>query len=287
MKYQFIKDHRSEFRVVSMCRVLCVTRSGYYSWLCAAPSRRHQDNQRLLTRIRAIHMATDQNYGALKTWHTLRASGEACGRHRVARLRKQHGIEAKRLRRFRAAYAARNNAPAAENLLEQDFQVTQPNRVWVGDITYIPTRRGWLYLAVVLDLYSRRVIGWSMSERINQQLAIDALMMAIQQRRPAPGLIHHSDRGIQYTSSTYRTILKAHDMVQSMSGKGNCYDNACVESFFSSLKNEETFHRDFHERDEARKAIFNYIELFYNRQRRHQTLGYRSPVQFEETAGVA
>jgi len=287
VKYQFIKDHRDEFRVVSMCRVLCVTRSGYYKWSCASPSRRQQDNQRLVTRIRAIHTATDQNYGALKTWHELRASGEACGRHRVARLRKQQGIEAKRMRRYRAAHAARNNAPAAENLLEQDFKVTQPDRVWAGDITYIPTRRGWLYLAVVLDLYSRRVIGWSMSERIDKQLAIDALMMAIQKRCPAPGLIHHSDRGIQYASSAYRTILKAHDMVQSMSGKGNCYDNACVESFFSNLKNEETFHRDFHERDEARAAIFKYIEVFYNRQRSHQTLGYRSPVRFEETAGVA
>jgi putative transposase len=287
VKYQFIKDHRDEFRVVSMCRVLCVTRSGYYKWLYASPSRRQQDNQRLLTRIRAIHTTTDQNYGALKTWHALRASGEACGRHRVARLRKQQGIEAKRMRRYRAAYAARNNAPAAKNLLEQDFKVTQQDRVWAGDITYIPTRRGWLYLAVVLDLYSRRVIGWSMSERIDKQLAIDALMMAIQKRRPAPGLIHHSDRGIQYASSAYRAILKAHDMVQSMSGKGNCYDNACVESFFSNLKNEETFHRDFRERDEARAAIFKYIEVFYNRQRSHQTLGYRSPEQFEETASVA
>jgi putative transposase len=287
VKYQFIKDHRGEFRVIAMCRVLHVPRSGYYRWLTAPRSRREQDNHRLLTRIRAIHASTDQNYGALKTWRALRDSGESCGRHRVARLRQMQGIEAKRMRRFRAAYAARNNAPAAPNLLDQDFQVSQPDRAWAGDITFVPTRRGWLYLAVVLDLYSRRVIGWSMSDRINQQLVIDALMMAIRQRRPVPGLIHHSDQGIQYAGGAYRAILKAHDMLPSMSRKGNCYDNACVESFFSSLKNELIFHRDFYERDEARLAIFNYIEVFYNRQRSHQTLDYRSPVRYEEMNGVA
>lgn len=287
MRYQFIEDHRNEFRVTAMCRVLRVPRSGYYRWSNTPPCRRLLDNQRLLTRICAIHAATDQNYGALKTWRALRDSGESCGRHRVARLRRAHGIEAKRMRRFRAACAARNNAPAAPNLLDQDFQVSQPDRVWAGDITFVPTRRGWLYLATVLDLYSRRVIGWSMSDRINQQLVIDALMMAIQLRKPSPGLIYHSDQGIQYAGGAYRALLKAHDMIPSMSRKGNCYDNACAESFFSSLKNELIFHRDFHDRDEARLAIFNYIEVFYNRQRSHQTLDYRSPVQFEEMTGVA
>lgn len=275
------------FRVRVMCAVLGVSPSGFYGWINRNRSRREQENQRLLRLIRSIHLETGGNYGAIKTWKVLKGEGESCGRHRVARLRRINGIIAKRMRRFRAAYTARNSAPAAPNLLGQDFTAEEPNRIWVGDITFIPTRKGWLYLAVQVDLFSRRIVGWSMSERINQQLTIDALIMAIKQRTPGPGLIHHSDQGIQYTGVSYQEILKANDMIPSMSRKGNCYDNAVAESFFSNLKNELVYHCDYYDRDEARTAVFNYIEIFYNRKRLHQTLAYKSPAQYEALENVA
>jgi putative transposase len=270
-----------------MCAVLDASPSGFYGWVNRSPSRREQDNKRLLRRIQAIHLETGGNYGAIKTWKTLQEDGETCGRHRVARLRSINGIIAKRMRRFKAAYAARNSAPAAPNLLAQDFTAEGPNRIWVGDITFIPTRKGWLYLAVQVDLFSRKIVGWSMSERINQQLVIDALIMAIKQRNPKPGLIHHSDQGIQYSGANYQEILKVYDMIASMSRKGNCYDNAVVESFFSNLKNELVYQSDYYDRDEARSAVFKYIEVFYNRKRLHQTLNYKSPAQYEALENVA
>lgn len=270
-----------------MCAVLGVSSSGFYGWARRPVSLREQENRRLLSRIQSVHFETAGNYGAVKTWKTLRREGESCGRHRVARLRRINGIIAKRMRRFRAAYAVRNSAPAAPNLLDQNFTADSPNRIWVGDITFIPTRKGWLYLAVQLDLFSRKIVGWSMSERINQQLVIDALIMAIKQRNPGPGLIHHSDQGIQYTGTSYQKILKTYDMLASMSRKGNCYDNAVAESFFSNLKNELVYHSDYYDRDEARASVFKYIEVFYNRKRLHQTLAYKSPTQYEALQNVA
>ena len=275
------------FRVRVMCAVLGVSPSGFYGWIRRPVSRREQENRRLLSLIQSIHISSAENYGAIKTWKALRSEGESCGRHRVARLRRNNGLVAKRIRRFRASYAARNSAPAAPNLLAQDFTADAPNRIWVSDITFIPTRKGWLYLAVVVDLYSRRVIGWSMNNRINQHLTIDALSMAIRQRNPEPGLIHHSDQGMQYRGTKYQTILKTHNLIVSMSRKGNCFDNAVAESFFSNLKNELVYHCDYYDRDEARAAIFKYIEVFYNRKRLHQTLAYISPVQYENLANVA
>lgn len=281
MRYGFIRAHTQQFRVTAMCRALEVSRSGFYAWRARRPGPRALANRALLQRIRQIDVASHHRYGAQKTWRALLAAGVHCGRHRVARLRQLHGIEANRLRRFRSRYAAAHGAPAAPNLLNRDFQVSQPNRVWVGDVTFIPTREGVLYLAVLLDLYSRRVVGWAMSPKINQPLVIDALSMAIAQRRPEAGLIHHSDQGAIYTSVAYRSMLQAHGMLASMSRKGDCYDNAVAESFFANLKNELTWHRTFRTRDQARAAIFDYIELFYNRQRLHQTLGYVSPVHHE------
>lgn len=275
------------FRVRVMCAVLGVSSSGFYGWARRPVSCREQENRRLLSRIQSVHFETAGNYGAVKTWETLRREGESCGRHRVARLRRINGIIAKRMRRFRAAYAARNSASAAPNLLDQNFTADSPNRIWVGDITFIPTRKGWLYLAVQVDLFSRKIVGWSMSERINQQLVIDALIMAIKQRNPGPGLIHHSDQGIQYTGTNYQKILKTYDMIASMSRKGNCYDNAVAESFFSNLKNELVYHSDYYDRDEARASVFKYIEVFYNRKRLHQTLAYKSPTQYEALQNVA
>jgi transposase InsO family protein len=282
MRYAFIREHQPQFRVTAMCRVLGVSRSGFYDWRARSPSARTKANARLLTRIREIHVRSRENYGTLKTWRALTEAGESCGRHRVARLRQAHGIEAKRMRRFRSAYAARNSEPTPANLLNRNFQAAAPDRVWAGDITFIPTREGWLYLAVLLDLYSRRVVGWAMSEKMNRPLVIDALTMAIEHRKPNVGLIHHTDRGVLYATSAYRAVLANHGMIPSMSRKGDCYDNAVVESFFSNLKNELTWHRTFQHRDEARAAIFDYIEIFYNRQRLHQTLDYVSPVRYEE-----
>jgi transposase InsO family protein len=282
MKHAFIESQRSVHRVDHLCTAVGVSRSGYYAGRSRPESRRAQANRTLLLQIRRLHAESREAYGAVKTWRALQAEGVACGRHRVARLRRAHGIEARRMRRFRAAYAARNSDPPAPNHLDRQFAVAVPNRVWAGDITFIPTRRGWLYLAVLLDLYSRRVVGWAMSERVDSQLVLDALGMAVAHRDPSPGLIHHSDQGIQYTSSLYQSRLQAHGMQPSMSRKGNCYDNAVVESFFSTLKNEWVFHQTFLDRDQARSALFDYIELFYNRQRRHAALEYRSPVHFEE-----
>lgn len=282
MRYHFIEEHQAAFRVTAMCRVLGVSRSGFYDWCRRPSSPRTQANTRLLQRIREIHARSRENYGALKTWRALTAAGVPCGLNRVARLRRAHGIEAKRLRRFRLAYAARNSAPTPANLLSRTFTASAPDRVWVGDITFVPTREGWLHLAVLLDLYSRRVVGWAMSDLQNRQLALDALTMAIVHRQPQPGLIHHTDQGAQYACSAYRAVLVAHGMIPSMSRKGDCYDNAVAESFFSNLKNELTWHRRFQDRDEARAAIFDYIEVFYNRQRLHQTLDYVSPVRYEE-----
>ena len=287
MKYQFIADHQQVFRIARMCAALRVSRSGYYGWRGRPASARERANQRLLHRIEQIHRSARENYGARKTWEALRAEGEVCGRHRVARLRQISGIIAKRARRFRRSYAARNSAPPAPNLVNRDFTAPAPDRVWVTDITFVPTRRGWLYVAVMIDLFSRRIVGWSMSNRIDQQLVADALQMALRQRRPVPGLIHHSDQGQQYAGSTYRAMLKAHDILQSMSRKGNCLDNAVAESFFSNLKNELVHHTVFDDREQARTAIFDYMEMFYNRNRLHQSLGYQTPVDYEALAGVA
>jgi len=282
MKHAFIEAHRATHRIERLCAAVGVSRSGYYASRNRPESCRAQANRILLDQIRRIHAQNREAYGAVKTWRTLKAEGVSCGRHRVRRLRRVHGIEARRMQRFRAAYAGRNNDPPASNYLDRQFAVAVPNRVWAGDITFIPTRRGWLYLAVLLDLYSRRIVGWAMSERPDGQLVLDALAMAIAHRRPSPGLIHHTDQGIQYASRLYRQRLEVLGLRPSMSRKGNCYDNAMVESFFSTLKNEWVFHHTFHDRDQARTALFDYIELFYNRQRRHAALNYQSPVQFED-----
>ena len=254
-----------------MCGVLQVSRSGYYAWRRRPASTRHQANERLLTRIRQLHAATKERYGAVKLWHALTALGIACGRHRVARLRRIHGLIAQRVRRFRLVVERHQFAPPAPNRLQQVFVAPAPDRLWAGDLTAIATRAGWLYLAVLLDLYSRRVIGWAMSATPDKHVAVAALRMALAQRQPAPGLTHHTDQGALYTSGAYQQVLAQQGLVASMSRKGNCYDNAVVESFFSTLKNELVHDRDYHTRDEAQAEVFEFIEVFYNRQRLHQT----------------
>ncbi|MBI4938313.1 MAG: IS3 family transposase [Nitrosomonadales bacterium] len=286
MKYAFIRKHENEFRVSRMCGVMQVSRSGYYAW-CGRPAKSDAQNKQLLSQIRRVHMQSRQAYGAKKTWLALNAQGIACGKHRVARIRKQAGIEARRKRRFRLTVENHATAPAAPNLVQQRFQTAQANSIWVGDMTFIRTRQGWLHVAVLLDLYSRRVIGWSMSERPDLALIMNALDMALEQRRPKAGLIHHTDQGPLYAARKYRERMAAHGIRPSMSAKGNAYDNAVAESFFGNLKNEVIHHCDFESRDAARVAIFDYIELFYNRSRMHQSLGYASPVEFERERGVA
>lgn len=204
MRYHFIREHDREFRITALCRVLGVSRSGYYGWRTRPASARSQANARLLQHIRAIHVSSRENYGAVKTWEALTSAGETCGLNRVARLRQAHGIEAKRMRRFHCVYAARNHDATAPNLLNRDFTTPASDRVWVGDVTFIATREGWLYLAVLIDLYSRKVVGWAMGRQQNRQLVIDALTMAIEHRRPRPGLIHHTDQDILYATSAYR-----------------------------------------------------------------------------------
>lgn len=282
MKYGFMQTHAREFRLAPMCRVLQVSRSGFYAWQRRQPSARTQTNQALIARMHVLHQQTHEAYGARKMWQLLKREGLVCGRHRVARLRRQAGIVALRRRRYvRTVQVRQHETPAIPNRLNQQFAVSAKNRVWAGDLTFVPTRTGWLTVAVLLDLYSRRVVGWAMSARQTLSVVVEAWWMAWKRRRPAPGLVHHSDQGNQYRAMLYQTLLARRGVVPSMSRKGNCYDNAPVESFFSSLKNELVRHRQFQNQAEAQRAIEDYIERFYNRQRLHQALGYRSPEEFE------
>ena len=281
MKYGFIERHRSSFAVERMCRTLGVRRSGYYAWLGRVPCGRHIEDERLLVRIKESYRKSHRNYGSPRIFKDLRAWGERCGRNRVARLMRENGIAARTKKKFKATTNSRHNLPVAPNLLNREFTVERPDEVWVGDITYVWTREGWLYLAVVLDLFSRKVIGWGMGERLTAEIALSALNMAIINRRPLAGLIFHSDRGVQYASEAFRKLLERHGFVQSMSRKGDCWDNAVAESFFHSLKTEHVYFEDCKTRAEAIGKIFEYIEVFYNRARRHSSLEYCSPAEFE------
>lgn len=282
MKFRFIRRHVGQYPVTVMCRVLGVSRSGYYAWRRRPESRRSREDRRLQAKIRTIHRKNHRVYGSPRIHRELRSQGIRCGRKRVARLMREAGLRARQKRRFKATTDSKHSHPVAANLLEQQFEVVKPDTVWLGDITYIWTREGWLYLAAVMDLASRRIVGWAMGNRITSDLTLNALNMAIRQRRPSPGLIHHTDRGSQYACKAYRTALDSHGIVASMSRRGNCYDNAPMESFFHSLKVELIYGRRFRTRGEAQSAIFRYIEVFYNRQRLHSSLGYQSPSRWEQ-----
>lgn len=284
MRYGFVRDHWEQFRVENMCRVLKVSPSGFYAWSSRGPSGREIDDARLIDKIRSVYEASDGTYGVRRVHRQLVAGGDNCSLNRVARLMRKCGIKAKRKRKYRVTTDSTHSFPVAENLLAREFFSAGPNQVWASDITYIWTMEGWLYLATVLDLHSRMVVGWSMSERIDRGLVLDALSMAVGRRSPGPGLIHHSDRGSQYASRDYQAALSQHKMLCSMSRKGDCWDNAVAESFFSTLKTERVHHRLYRTRAEARRDIFEYIEVFYNRVRLHSTLGYLSPAQFESRA---
>ena len=282
MKYIFIRDNRGAFPVSSMCQTLGVGSSGFYSWLKRPESPRSLKNRRLLMEIKMVHQKSRKTYGSPRIHAELSESGHACSRYRVARLMRQHGIVSKHKRKFKVTTNSVHSFPIAENLLQRRFDVFRPGQCWVSDITYIPTLEGWLYLAVTLDLFHRKVIGWSMGRWITRQLVIDALNMAIKNGGLKSGLIHHSDRGVQYASNEFQALLKTHGIQCSMSRKGDCWDNAVAESFFHTLKVELIHGKTYNTRQEAKTAIFEYIEGFYNRQRRHSYLGYLSPDEYEK-----
>ena len=270
-----------------MCRALRVSRSGYYTWLSRPESDRSKSNGRLLSEIRLVHKRSRRRYGSPRVTAELNESGFACSENRVARLMRLNGIYARRRRKYRATTDSKHDYPVAPNLLDRQFAVDRPNAVWVSDITYIWTTEGWLYLAAIVDLYSRMVVGWSTGNRITGQLTLDALKQAIGRRHPRPGLVHHSDRGRQYAAGDYQNMLRDNKMVCSMSRKGDCWDNAPMESFFATLKTELIYGEQLKTQEEARARIFEYIEMFYNRERRHSSLGFKNPVDFERAAALS
>jgi putative transposase len=287
MRYRAIQEYDRRYPIRLMCRTLAVSSAGYYAWRDRPESRRSRQNRLLLSSIRVLHYEARETYGSPRIWNALRRQGHGVGEHRVARLMREAGIRAKTVKKWRATTHSTHGLPVAMNTLKRQFTVEAPNRVWAGDITYVWTAEGWLYLAVILDLYSRLVIGWAMGQRLIGELAEDALAMALANRQPRAGLVHHSDRGSQYAATRYQHVLTTHGMIPSMSRKGNCWDNACVESFFGTLKRELVYHRHYATRDDAKQDIFEYIEVFYNRKRRHSTLGYHSPAEYEARAAVA
>jgi putative transposase len=284
VKFDFIRVQKAFHAVRTLCRVLEVSRSGFYAWSRRPASQRAVDDSQLAAEVAAIFDDHKRRYGSQRITSELRDNGLRVGRHRVRRLMHQTGLRARRRRRWVRTTDSRHSHPIAANLLARDFTVDAPNRAWVADITYLPTKTGWLYLAVVIDLFSRAVVGWSMSRRIDGKLTLDALDSALFRRRPEPGLIAHSDRGTQYAATEYQQRLQQHGMVCSMSRKGDCWDNAVAESFFATLKVELLGDDVFADQASAQKLVFEYIESYYNRRRRHSTLGYVSPAAYEEAA---
>jgi len=278
----FIKENRRQYPLSLLCEVLRVGSSGYHKWLKRKVSRRAIENQRILEIIRFHHNKSKGSYGLPRIYAAMRRQGLKVNKKRISRLMKLGNIKAKTKRRFKVTTVQNSKAAASENLLNQNFTALSENQIWTSDITYLWTREGWLYLAVVMDVYSRKIVGWSLSSSLSKELVLKALLMAILHRNPGQGIIFHSDRGSQYTSRLVRELLKSYKITQSMSGAGNCYDNAITESFFHTLKTELIYWNVYQTREEAKRSIFEYIEIFYNRQRLHSALNYLSPVEFEE-----
>lgn len=285
MIFSSINRHRNRWPVRLQCRVLGVSASGFYAWCNRRPGKRAAANQNLLKDIRRIHWDNHKLYGSPRVHAALRAEGQKIGRKRVEKLMRQNNLAAMSKRRVRVMTTdSKHNLPVAPNILDRNFGALAPNEKWLADITYIPTDEGWLYLATILDLYSRKIVGWAMRDHMRTELCLAALMMAVQRQRPGAGLIHHSDRGSQYASDDYRHALTDAGMVQSMSRKGNCWDNAPAESFFHTLKTERVHHNHYATREEARQDLFHYIEGYYNTHRIHSAINYLTPVQMEKTA---
>jgi len=285
MRFQLIDRAKEEFPVQRLCQVLNVSPSGYFAWRSRPASPRQREDLVLLAHIRSAFTLSNGTYGSPRMTRELQDEGLKVGRRRTARLMRDNGIKARQTRRFKRTTDSHHAFPVAPNLLDQDFSAKRPNQKWNADISYVWTREGWLYLAVVLDLFARRVVGWAVSDRLHKELALEALRKALAIRRPGEGLTHHADRGSQYCSIEYQAALRKHGIRISMSGRGNCFDNAVVETFFKTLKSELVWRAIFQTRAEAREAIGRYINGFYNPVRRHSTLDYVSPVQFERLAG--
>jgi len=285
MRYSFIEGHREQWPVSIQCRVLNVSRSGFYAWCSRDQSMASRRRVELTKRIAEIHQASRRTYGSPRVHAELVSQGHRCNRKTVAKWMREAGIQAKSHGRFRVTTTDSNHAhPVAPNIVNRDFEPAGKNQTWTADITYVFTDEGWLYLAAVEDLFTRQIVGWSMSERIDSRLVVDALEMAIARECPGEELIAHSDRGVQYASEHYQRLLKEHGITCSMSRKGNCWDNAPMESFFATLKKELVHHERYQNRSEARHSLFEYIEVFYNRVRRHSALNYQTPTQFAEAA---
>ena len=282
MKYGRIHELRQTYPIAAMCRVLDVSESGYHAWRKRPPSPRAQANARLEIEIKAAHERTRQTYGPERLQADLADNGVQVGIHRIKRIRSKLGLRCRQKRKFKATTDSSHSLPVAPNLLDRQFAVAAPNKVWVTDITYIATDEGWLYCAAHRDLFNGEIVGYALGSRITKELVITSLLMAVKRKRPLPGLINHSDRGSQYCSADYRKLLDLFNMKPSMSRKGNCYDNAPMESFWGTMKNELVFHRHYRTREQAIREITEYIEIFYNRQRRQKRLGYLSPVVYEQ-----
>ncbi len=282
MKYAFIQKQRCSYSLTRLCQTLDISRSGYYDWLGRVPSQHQLEDARLTEKIKDSHENSRECYGSRRIQDDLRDDGDAVSKARVLRLMKQEGLRSRHVKKFKVTTDSNHDLAISPNLLQREFTVKAPDHVYVSDLTYIWTSQGWLYLAVTIDLFSRLVVGWSLSNRMFASLVTDAFNMAIRKRSPAPGLIHHSDRGVQYASDAFQQILSANGYLGSMSRRGDCWDNAVAESFFKTLKAELIYHRRYQTRDEARLEIFDYIEVYYNRQRKHSTNGYLSPVNYEE-----
>jgi putative transposase len=282
MKYEFMNNHKDEFSIEKMSKMFNISRSSYYQFIQGEPSKRSLEDERLLEKIKAIHKESRQTYGSPRIHAELLLQGETCSRKRVSKIMKKAGIVAKMKKRFKVTTRANPKAIPAPNLLQQDFTAEKPNQRWVADFTYVATQEGWLYVATVLDLFSRRIVGLAMSDRMTADLVCNALQQALTHRQPPANLIHHSDRGYQYTSNDFQSLLKKHHIIASMSGVGNCYDNAAQESFYHTLKTEHVYFEFYRTREQAMESIFEYVEVFYNRKRSHSTLGYLSPDMFEQ-----
>jgi len=288
VKFGFIAKHRGIWPADWLCGALGVSRGGFYAWLTRPRSQRSRSDEELGAKVRASFIASDRTYGARRVWRDLLAEGVTCGLHRIERLMRLQALKARpRRRRLPPDLGERQVAAVAANVLDRIFAAPAPNRKWIADFTYVWTVEGWLYVAVVIDLFSRRVVGWSMSAAMTAQLVTDALVMAIWRRGKPDALLHHSDRGSQYTSEQFQKLMADHGIICSMSRSGNVWDNAAMESFFSSLKTERTARKTYRTRDQAKADVFDYIERFYNAKRRHSTIGYRSPMEFEMQAGLA
>ena len=282
MRFAFIRDYKAAFPVEILCKVLKVSRGGYYAWSRRPPSPAAVRRVGLIAAIRQAHIESRTTYGSPRVYRALKARGVPCCENTVAKLMRAERLRPKARRPFVVKTTdSRHDRPVAKNVLNREFYPDRPDTTWTADITYVPTAQGWLYLAVVLDLFSRRVVGWATADHLRSELACDALRMALEHRRPKGKLLHHSDRGVQYASESYGRLLAEYGIEPSMSRTGNCWDNAVTESFFSTTKRELTHHKTYATKEEARGSLFEYIEVFYNRQRLHSTLGYRSPADYE------